>query len=755
MEYSLAVREQYHAERRKTNPKTGKPNSIRRSCKNIGVSRDCGRRWEKRLNETGMICSARDAGECDSKLVSIWSEIESLLVANPSTSTNQLVEFGKKHNITLDRSNYKRTLNRQGFYHNGQGWFLVDVADGPAPTCVGGGDAVAGFNDTTLNQVFDDTKDQQYSAVVTNDDVASTLGHLTVTSVPSSDQELEETASLSKAGDEPTGAMDSHPLDNVQEQNGDFDSVAKANDDCSRQPDNVTKNFGGRPCHEIESHGPELLELVKTHPTANAKTLEKIVQKRFGFQCSDTKITRFLAELGPQLYQSNRRVALPIDRFGVDIQQWIDNDTGIQCQTILSKLKHEHHFHCSFLMLRLYLQQRGLFDRVSITKPREYLQPFTSQERAAVIAKAAPVAQRFCDLMNPFDTRRSNAKKNRLGPTLFLMFLATLCGYGTIKGTVIFAQFHYHILKSVIPDLPKYPPSETTIRDAILLVQGNAQPIIETLLQFSYQLPEEIDGFLVINIDGKTLCGSKDPTNGIKPQHVVEAMTQQNRQTVSMIPIDCVGKEKKVPVALMKNIMANPDFADKKLVVTLDAGFSFVENFIAIEEAGHIFFNQIKGNQKFFKIDLQQLINDLKPYDTHYSEDFSRCRRVTRTTEVYNGRYIEEKYGWVGATVGRITINRNGHIRHHYYITNHAFTAKQVAHLAREHWSIEVLHWWLDNIFREDEYRGRRGKIPAISSAINRAATNKLFSHQTNLSPSDLLQYASMDIHILLDIISS
>ena len=302
------------------------------------------------------------------------------------------------------------------------------------------------------------------------------------------------------------------------------------------------------PPNKIESHGPELLELVKTHPTANAKQFEKIVYKQFGFKCSDTKITSFLAELGTQLYQTDQQVALPIDRFGVDIEHWIDNDAGIHCRTILSKLKHKHHFQCSFLMLRLYLQQRGLFDQVSITKPRDDIQPLTHHEQAEVITKAMPVAQRFCDLINPFDTRRGNAKKHRLGPTLLLMFLATLCGHGTIKGTVIFARFHYHILKQVIPGLSARPPSETAIRDAIVLVQDNAQPVTEAILQFSYQLPEEIDGFIVINIDGKTLRGTKDPTNGINPQHVVEAMTQQMRQTVSMIRVDSVGKEKKFPL---------------------------------------------------------------------------------------------------------------------------------------------------------------------------------------------------------------
>ena len=164
---------------------------------------------------------------------------------------------------------------------------------------------------------------------------------------------------------------------------------------------------------------------------------------------------------------------------------------------------------------------------------------------------------------------------------------------------------------------------------------------------------------------------------------------------------------------------ANSDFTDKQLVVTLDAGFSHSENFLAIETAGHIFFNQIKGNQKFFKMDLQHIINHSQPYDTHYAEDFSRCRAVIRTAQVFNGRHLEEKYGLAGATIACVTINRNGYLRHHYYITNHAFSAEQVAKLAREHWSIEVLHWWLDNIFREDEYRGRRGTIPAIISAMN------------------------------------
>ena len=66
-----------------------------------------------------------------------------------------------------------------------------------------------------------------------------------------------------------------------------------------------------------------------------------------------------------------------------------------------------------------------------------------------------------------------------------------------------------------------------------------------------------------------------------------------------------------------------------------------------------------------------------------------------------------------------------------------------------------MLHWWLDNILREDDHRARRESVPGLLAAIKRASTNKLFAYDTTMSPSQLMRFANMDIDINFNIFAS
>jgi predicted transposase YbfD/YdcC len=67
-----------------------------------------------------------------------------------------------------------------------------------------------------------------------------------------------------------------------------------------------------------------------------------------------------------------------------------------------------------------------------------------------------------------------------------------------------------------------------------------------------------------------------------------------------------------------------------------------------------------------------------------------------------------------------------------YYISSAKLSAEELAHAAREHWSIEVkLHWKLDVALREDACIIRRGDAAENFSKIRHVALNLLNSDKS------------------------
>ena len=69
---------------------------------------------------------------------------------------------------------------------------------------------------------------------------------------------------------------------------------------------------------------------------------------------------------------------------------------------------------------------------------------------------------------------------------------------------------------------------------------------------------------------------------------------------------------------------------------------------------------------------------------------------------------------------------------HWYLISSANLSAEELAHAAREHWSIEVkLHWKLDVALKEDACRIRRGDAAENFSKIRHVALNLLNKDQS------------------------
>ena len=151
---------------------------------------------------------------------------------------------------------------------------------------------------------------------------------------------------------------------------------------------------------------------------------------------------------------------------------------------------------------------------------------------------------------------------------------------------------------------------------------------------------------------------------------------------------------------------------------------------------------EVKGNQKRLEqafddiFDLSDLQNENE--NTYGTQGQSHGRSETRLHKVSHDIYALGAIAleWPGiTTLGYVVSFRKignepstqPFIR--YYISSAKLSAKELAHAAREHWSIEVkLHWKLDVALREYACRIRRGDGAKNFSKIRHIALNLLNS---------------------------
>jgi predicted transposase YbfD/YdcC len=63
-------------------------------------------------------------------------------------------------------------------------------------------------------------------------------------------------------------------------------------------------------------------------------------------------------------------------------------------------------------------------------------------------------------------------------------------------------------------------------------------------------------------------------------------------------------------------------------------------------------------------------------------------------------------------------------LKRRLYITSSSNDPARLAHAVRRHWEVEVMHWTIDCLFRDDDCRVRIKHAPANVTAIKHRALN-------------------------------
>jgi predicted transposase YbfD/YdcC len=329
------------------------------------------------------------------------------------------------------------------------------------------------------------------------------------------------------------------------------------------------------------------------------------------------------------------------------------------------------------------------------------------------------------------DPRREHQKFHSLFDILVISICATICGAEHWTELEEFGEAKQEWLASFL-ELENGIPSHDTFRRVFTLLDNIK--LKELFIEWVSSAVSLSKGVLV-NIDGKNLCGSKEPIKGKRALNVVSAWVSQ--QSVVLGQVRC--EEKSNEITAIPELLKILDL--EGCCVTIDAIGCQKETVKQVAEKGADYVISLKGNQG----NLHQDITDYLDWAERigFKEiSYDYCE----TLEKDHGR-IEERRCWVTEEIGwlehkedwknlksvimveaiREVMGGKKTVERRYFISSLEANAQEALKCVRGHWAIEnQLHWCLDIGFREDDCRVREAKSAENLATLRHIGLNLL-----------------------------
>lgn len=322
------------------------------------------------------------------------------------------------------------------------------------------------------------------------------------------------------------------------------------------------------------------------------------------------------------------------------------------------------------------------------------------------------------------DPRIERCKFHLLEDIVLLSVIAVICGCESWETIEEFGKSKKEFLKNYLK-LPHGIPSHDTIER--LFKRLDSKAFNESFRLWADNLRLKGAGEL-LNIDGKTLRGSKDESNGKYAIHLVSAWSHRNRLVLGQVKTEGKSNE----IAAVKELLTLLDI--KGAVITADAMScqKDIVKQICDNEADYII--AIKDNQKNLKEEIEYEFKTQSKIEKHQTDPEKDHGRIeTRTCEVIqNLSEVENKEGWKNLTsIIKITsvreIKNVTTKEERYYISSVKQTAQYFNQAIRNHWAVENnLHWVLDVQFNEDRSRKRKDNAAENFAIVRRFALTKV-----------------------------
>lgn len=335
---------------------------------------------------------------------------------------------------------------------------------------------------------------------------------------------------------------------------------------------------------------------------------------------------------------------------------------------------------------------------------------------------------------------------------LFMTLVTVICGATDWAKVVVMSKGMADWLAQYV-DMTEGIPCERTFTNIFNVIKPE---VLERALQNLSKLLRERSPQEVISFDGQTERGTADKLKGLSGIHLMNAWSVDNRICIGQFKVD----DKSNEIIAMPQLMDTLDL--KGTVITADAMNTQKATVKKAIEKQADYVLPVKGNQPALLADIQLafegLDNDLKKGRARWENEVKNSKenrdekrlkkllergpptfkstRWESEIEKVHGRIesrsctsifvgdLPSKEGWAGIqSISRVCRERteNGKTSYEttYYISSLKPIADTIVEIVRGHWGVEIQHWCLDVVFRQDKSR-YRNRVGARNLAVMR-----------------------------------
>jgi predicted transposase YbfD/YdcC len=369
------------------------------------------------------------------------------------------------------------------------------------------------------------------------------------------------------------------------------------------------------------------------------------------------------------------------------------------------------------------------------------------------------LVKHFQDIPDP---RVERPKKHQLLDVLVIAILAIIAGSKGWEDIENYGLSKQKWLEEFLA-LPNGIPSDDTFRRVFEFI--NPEKLNHCFQRWVGTLVNKMGGEIV-PIDGKTIRGSYDRSQGKSALHMLSAWATEQRLVLAQLKVADKSNEITAIPALLELL----DLSG--CIVTIDAMGTQTEiaqkiidrraDYVLALKANHpTLYRQIKG---WFESAQAQHFAGV---DVSYDERIEKAHHRTEIRKVWAVPVaalgaIYQPQTWAGlksvVMVVRVRHLWNKTTREvQFYLTSLIHNAQLLARAIRKHWGIEnEAHWTLDVTFSEDACRIRSFHSPQNFALLRRIALNVLNREQTyKRSLTQKSKRAAMDNDYMLMVLSS
>lgn len=335
--------------------------------------------------------------------------------------------------------------------------------------------------------------------------------------------------------------------------------------------------------------------------------------------------------------------------------------------------------------------------------------------------------RKFIHCLNKLTDKRQKGKiKHPLESCLIIIILAELSGCNYFREFILFGKKHESKFKK-LRLLPNGLPSHDTLERTVQKV--DKLELNKTLMALLFPSLKERP---IISIDVKCIRATKDSsikgTYGGMKDIVTMFMSESKLSLLSSDNSD-KGSETRIIPDLLK--IFHESYPDIKPYITID-GIGITHEILTLLKEYEYDFVIVYKNSKEAINEFSKLLTE--SLGETKDKAFNSSRIETRIFNLYSPVGITGIEQWlpyityIGKMNSKVEYTKTGEITksEYYYFTSN-ISVSEFMKARRHHWKIEnSLHWVLDNSFKEDRMRMKKGSACENMNLIRKFVINVL-----------------------------